>query len=641
MYKISAINSINVCNELCTIVSNMILISNLNGLALKPMIDSVIQSKGVTHITYKYDNPAYHTKISIRECNNSLIFSIDADFDKEYLLKKFPPFPSLDRDRGIVLRFKSNLGGGFFANYMETYWWSNTEFKDIPERTQRFAINHKGTHTVFFALCTLSHKAQFCMNGEYIDVYIGSEAFGSNGIHGDFMIISSNEDIYKASINAQHTATSTIGFLAPLRSAKKYPEFLETVGWCTWNACYHDVTAEKIEMKLKELQEKNISLGWLLIDDGWHGRNNNWELTSFYADKEKFPDGLGKFISYIKSEYGVKYVGVWHSFIGYWWGIEKNSDVARTCADCLITTNNNTLLPDYTNTEKMFSFYDKWHSYLEEEGVDFVKVDTQGELCAFARDNFSVVEATRNCQLALEKSVKKHFNNNIINCMGMGIENTSFRPYSSLIRSSDDFYPDKIDSFSNHLIQNAYNSFFFNELYYCDYDMWWTNQLTSVQSGVLRAISGGPVYISDELGFTSAEMLAPLINENGVIYRCDSSALPARDNIYSPKNIIKLMNTAKGVNVLALFNTAEQTATTTITEKDLKNPVGGCVAYLYFEKKFIRLDNSFDFDVTLNHNACEIISFYPVTDDTIMLGDTTKYLSPIAKPEKTSIEKVM
>ena len=53
--------------------------------------------------------------------------------------------------------------------------------------------------------------------------------------------------------------------------------------------------------------------------------------------------------------------------------------------------------------------------------------------------------------------------------LGMAMENILSRPTSAISRNSDDFMPNKENGFVEHLLQNAYNSVYHDELYYCDW----------------------------------------------------------------------------------------------------------------------------------------------------------------------------
>lgn len=95
------------------------------------------------------------------------------------------------------------------------------------------------------------------------------------------------------------------------------------------------------------------------------------------------------------------------------------------------------------------------------------------------------------------------------------MENILSRPTSAISRNSDDFMPNKENGFVEHLLQNAYNSVYHDELYYCDWDMFWTKHEDAVKHSLLRAISGGPIYVSDQIGDTNPDVLKPLAYHNG------------------------------------------------------------------------------------------------------------------------------
>lgn len=73
------------------------------------------------------------------------------------------------------------------------------------------------------------------------------------------------------------------------------------------------------------------------------------------------------------------------------------------------------------------------------------------------------------------------------------------------------------------------------------------NKKDAVKHSLLRAISGGPVYVSDKIGDTSPEVLRPLIYKNGEILMMDHSAKPTEDCMFSnpmETGVLKLQNTA-------------------------------------------------------------------------------------------------
>lgn len=135
----------------------------------------------------------------------------------------------------------------------------------------------------------------------------------------------------------------------------------------------------------------------------------------------------------------------------------------------------------------------------------------------------------------------------VINCMGMAMENILAKPLSAISRNSDNFVPDKENGFAEHLLQNAYNAVYHNELYCCDWDMFWTKHKDYVKHSLLRAVSGGPVYFSDKIGDTKPKVLKPLVYLNGKILMMERSAKPTADCIFTDpmkSGVLKLTNVA-------------------------------------------------------------------------------------------------
>ena len=77
------------------------------------------------------------------------------------------------------------------------------------------------------------------------------------------------------------------------------------LGWCSWDACYKEVTEEKVRQKADELLDKRVPVKWMLIDDGWLSTKDEM-LCDFMPDKEKFPNGFRKMIQDIKRKGKIK-----------------------------------------------------------------------------------------------------------------------------------------------------------------------------------------------------------------------------------------------------------------------------------------------------------------------------------------------
>jgi len=179
---------------------------------------------------------------------------------------------------------------------------------------------------------------------------------------------------------------------------------------------------------------------------------------------------------------------------------------------------------------------------------------------------------------------------------------------------------------------------------HCDYDMWWSGKSDPVQSGLLRAISGGPVYISDAVGDTNRDNILPVAGKDGDIYRLDHYAMPTYDCIYEncreTGRIIKTYNCKNDSVAVALFNICKEDVTETFSWSvvpDIKADTE-YVAYEYFTKKYTRITKDSEETVALAVGDVHAYSIYPIcTDESgeyINLGDTTRYIGIGARETK-------
>ncbi len=616
------------------VISDLVLKVNLrDDFEFKPLpeITPEITSFAENQVDYAFGENLKVT-LAAKSLNGTVALYVDAKMEPNVINGP----KSFNGYEGIKLEF-SDLKGmtGFTSSSPSTSWWCfpafGKEISEIPEKTISLLTKNDEDFVFYFPVTTNITKTEFNKNTIGLNAY--SE--GYTKIKGAFLLINVNKEPFEATKNLFEDATKLEVINIPLRGEREYPEMFKYFGWCSWNAFYHDVSSKGINEKLQEFKDKQIPLKWVIIDDGWSQYKDD-KLTSFKEDRQKFPEGLKKFIKNAKKAYGVKYIAVWHAFIGYWLGIHPEGELYKEEKDNLIHLKTDYIVPDFRDVNKAYAFWNKWHTYLKKQGIDFLKIDVQGSLKNVAGADISGVLATKNMALAVDKSIAKNFNKNVINCMGVTQENILSRPITGMTRNSDDFFPNVENSFGHHLIQNAYNSIFHNALYHLDWDMWWSYQgADSVKSAVLRAISGGPVYISDEVGATLPDLIMPIIEDDGRILMCDRSALPSEDCLFEDvsktNKLIKLNNTVKDCGVLALFNVSQNKEPSHAKVK-LSDIYGidqtkDYVAYSYFEKKYYYLAQDTELDFTIDFDKVEILNFYPVNNGFIDLGDTEKFVS--------------
>lgn len=224
----------------------------------------------------------------------------------------------------------------------------------------------------------------------------------------------------------------------------------------------------------------------------------------------------------------------------------------------------------------------------------------------------------------------------IINCMGMAMESILARPNSAISRNSDDFVPDKEGGFSEHLLQNAYNALYHNELYCCDWDMFWTMHEDCVKHSLLRAVSGGPVYISDKIGATNLEVLKPLVYKDGRILMMNRSAKPTEDGVFSDPlqdGVLKLHNIAQWGEHrvgggIAVYNLSNQEQSFTLQAADIPDLEIADTYWLfdYFKNKVYYLKRNESYQGTVEKDGFGWFSLLPQGRNSSCLGLLNKYI---------------
>lgn len=431
------------------------------------------------------------------------------------------------------------------AMYLYNEWWTRPAFvrgfDEIPDRTQ--VVFFQYSRRVVCLVPVSGREFKTCLTSGTETELCLEMACGLGGrksLEEPLYVAAKEETVEKA-------VHKVFSFLAEykgirMRRERRIPEMFRYLGWCSWDAFYKEVSEANIRKKAEELREKKVPVRWMLIDDGWMTAQEEL-LAGYGPDKEKFPQGFKAMTEEIRAAGDVRWFGVWHALGGYWGGVLPGSELDGRERPYLYETVNGKLVPSPFTGER---FYRDWYKELRREGIDFVKVDGQSAVPYYFENSLPVCEAARGMNEALESGASC-MDGAVINCMGMAMENVLARPSSAIARNSDDFVPDKEGGFAEHMLQNAYNALYHNEIYCCDWDMFWTVHKDSMKHSLLRAISGGPVYVSDRIGATNPEVLKPLIYQDGSLLMMERSAKPTEDCVFSDPmagGVLKLHNTA-------------------------------------------------------------------------------------------------
>lgn len=562
----------------------------------------------------------------------------------------------LDPDFGMGIYI--DVGGDIesvVSDYRRCEFWCmpsfGKDFTDVPDETQ--ALIYKKTNGTFGVILPVVDKEFKCVlkteNGRlcarifsWYDKSLRCDTLA-------FMHAEGN-DVSELTEKCTKMALKLLNSGVRHRTERRYPEIFDYLGWCSWDAMEIRVCEEGLIEKCREFKEKNIPVKWGILDDMWaevkefqHLKYNNRDemfkilhrgsLYSFEADHKRFPHGLKHAIDEM-NKYGIK-AGIWHPTTGYWSGLDPNGDAYAETKDYLIETEGGLNIPDW-KTPKAYMFYKTFHDFLRKCGAEFIKIDNQSMTRRYYKNLAPVGKVARSFHDAIEASVGEHFDNAMINCMGMASEDMWSRTVSPISRCSGDFQPEDAEWFVSHILMCSYNSLVQGQFYWCDWDMWWTDDGQALKNSILRAVSGGPIYVSDKIGRSRRELLEPLALSDGKILRCDRCAVPTNDCATTDPRIngciFKIQNIASGSGIIAAFNldSEEKTVTGSISPSDVYDIVGDEFAvYEHFSRELKIMKHSEKFDLSLTgKDDFRLYVIVPITDGFAPIGLIDKFISP-------------
>ncbi len=587
--------------------------------------------------------------ISLREeaCSNGVTAVFVDAISREYF----------DADFGIGIDVTVNEKiKGYMADYRRCEFWCQPSFgrnlTDIPDETQALILElENGKFCAVVPVVNDKYKTVFkgCGKNEFM-VRMFSWCDKLNSCKGLSFVYAVGKSVAGLVESCVKEALKLLGTGVRHRTQRRYPGMFEYLGWCSWDSMQIRVSEDGMVEKCKEFKEKGIPVKWAILDDMWadvrdfYGRGYNSfdemmdvmhssKLWNYETDPIRFPNGLAGCISKV-NEYGIS-VGIWHPTTGYWKGIDPDGEAYKRLKDCLIESYNNQIVHDW-HQEKAYMYYKTIHDYFRQCGAEFVKIDNQTMIERYYKGLAPVGQIAKEYHGGMEASVGEHFDNCMINCMGMGSEDMWSRSVSPLSRCSGDFMPEDKEWFTTHILMCAYNSVIQGQFYWCDWDMWWTDDGQGAKNSLMRAISGGPVYVSDKIGRSRKELLFPLTLSDGRILRCDRPCIPTDDCMtVDPRNsrtALKLQNMSGKHGIMAVINLDEEEKA--VTAKISGDDIYGFEAdeyavYEHFSKdlKILKKGESFNIELK-NSDDYRLYIFAPIKDGFAVIGRTDKFISP-------------
>jgi raffinose synthase len=465
--------------------------------------------------------------------------------------------------------------------------------------------------------------------------------------HFPIMAVAFGTDIYEASERVVAEGMIAMGYPENVRKKKTFPSVFENFGWCTWDAFGHKINEQKVLEGVASFTKNNFPVPMVLIDDGWLQVGDDSKLKSLSPDPAKFPQGFMPLVQKLKTEYGVKNVGIWHTINAYWKGVDSTSSLGKDYKEALFSYrgklpwSKDTLKTFYCPTptsEKGMQFFDDWYRSLSASGISFIKVDNQLVVNQISDSKYPLWNTGNQLQKNFQVPAKKYFNGNVINCMEMSVDDIYHFGTSAIARASDDYMPKEISynlesgNAAVHILNCLYNSLWLSNIVWPDYDMFESYQLYPEYHAIARAISGGPVYVSDWPGEQNFDVLRPLVLKNGRVLRTDEPAQLTEDclfQIQKPKPL-KAFSFVQNAAMVGIWNASNASSVHGyFSPSDVKGLKGErFIIYEHFSKKVQTLKTNDSIPLNLTRMDYRLFSVIPLESSSAIIGLINKYNSP-------------
>lgn len=470
---------------------------------------------------------------------------------------------------------------------------------------------------------------------------------GTAELSGDVPILCSTCDAnpYDAFRECWTKAVTHLG-TTKFRHEKAYAELFEYLGWCSWEQYHRDIDEIILISAMKALEESPLPIRWFLVDDG-HEELNDRGLRSFAPSSEKLPNGW-ETLKALRSDDGIRWLGLWHHTSGYWGGLSEDNDFGEL-DEHLTKLPSGTYLNKPT-ADSADAFYDAYIGSAREYGFDFVKIDDQSHTTEFYRDTENAAEATTFSMQALQRAVSKH-DLPLINCMAHNsicIFNTL---HSNVTRCSIDYFFGKLSSAKSHIWQSYQNMIWFGHTVWGDHDMFHSSDPHCGRlMAISKAMSGAPVYMSDAPEDLVDDFITPLCFNDGKLLRPLAPAIPLPESLWidpmqeeKPYRVIAPLS--YGAVAIVNYNLVDKDESTIrgyVHAEDYCDaghmiqpyagkwdmPPEGLFLYDWHKQTGQIMDGSYEFELTNFDDR--LLYLIPIVNGWAVVGPTDKYLAPAA-----------
>jgi hypothetical protein len=422
--------------------------------------------------------------------------------------------------------------------------------EDVPEGTLFLLLRKKsGTYLAVLPLADAESYAWFSGDGSALKIKLGT--LGRATLNGEKNLFAWAEaaSAYEAIAEAWKRGLDGMKSVS-LRESKKYPEIFEYLGWCSWEAFGTEINEQKMAQTVKDIEESGVPIRYFLMDEG---HADNQTLT---ADMNKFPNGYTALTGLKKPE-KVRWFGLWWGMLGAAHGVKAPGKLGAL-SDAMMLSGDGVLVPK-PNAEDAARFFDHIVDESKAGGFDFVKVDfmvdalplyagmkeavpTLGGLPPDNREAISnpyaaAAMVTRICEERVAVTMQGMMNCNWHNAACL------FNSGTSVVgRCSEDYKSNDLARAKAHLYHAFSAMPWLGQTAWGDHDMFHSSDKAAAREmAISKAISGGPIYLSDEPQHFVKELIAPLCYGDGRLLRPAAPGAPVEEDIFYAPDSGKLM----------------------------------------------------------------------------------------------------
>lgn len=213
-------------------------------------------------------------------------------------------------------------------------------------------------------------------------------------------------------------------------------------------------------------------------------------------------------------------MGVWHNFNGYWGGFSTDNDFGDSINSCMELIKATGYYMPKNDSMSIHQVYNALLKRPADYGFDFLKLDWQAANLYMYRFGKNAAQAAFNTSRIVDNMMHEYFDDAAINCMAMNnvvLQNTY---YVNITRTSIDYKLNNLFMAKEHLRQSYGNALYMCPTVWGDHDMFHSSdKICGRLMSLSKALSGGPIYLSDAPENIEAEYVKPLCYNDGKLLR--------------------------------------------------------------------------------------------------------------------------